>query len=67
MISELNVDEARELVAIVWIGRGDFAASDWLTALEQAHERAQGPTARYLLGMPMLADYIDAGMDTLGL
>ncbi len=62
LIDDLNIDEAAELVAIVWIGRGDYEATDWDTAVTEARARAHGPTARYLLGMNMLADYIEEGL-----
>lgn len=67
LIEDLNVDEAAELVAITWIGRGDFEAEDFSQAVEQARERAVGSTASYLLGMPLLADHMEAGLDALDL
>ncbi|MCC2113676.1 MAG: DUF3775 domain-containing protein [Hyphomicrobiales bacterium] len=66
LIADLNVDEAAALVAVVWIGRGDFDATDWSMAVEEARGRAVGPTSRYLIGMPMLADHIESGLDALG-
>ena len=67
LIEDLNVDEASELVAITWIGRGDFEADDFYQAAQEARERAVGSTATYLLGMPMLADHLEAGLDALEL
>ncbi|NRG17695.1 DUF3775 domain-containing protein [Rhizobiales bacterium] len=67
LIEDLNVDEAAELVAICWVGRGDYDSGDFEQAIEDARERAVGPTAKYLLGMPLLADYLEAGLDTLDL
>ncbi len=67
LIDDLNVDEAAELVAIAWIGRGDFEADDLAQAVEEARERAMGSTAKYLLGMLLLPDYLEAGLDSLNL
>jgi len=67
LIDDLNVDEAADLVAIVWIGRGDYNADDWDEARGEARSRAAGKTSAYLLGMPLLADHIEAGLDTLDL
>lgn len=67
LIDDLNVDEAAELVAIAWIGRGDFEAGEFATAIREAEARAAGPTSKYLIGMPMLADYLEAGLDALEL
>lgn len=67
LLEDLNVDEAAELVAITWIGRGDYEAADLETAIEEARARALGPTARYLARMSFLADYLEAGLDALDL
>lgn len=68
IIDELNVDEATELVAIAWIGRGDYEAGDWDEALAEARSRPEAQRrrlSRYLLGMPLLADHLEAGLDAL--
>ncbi|NBN77062.1 DUF3775 domain-containing protein [Microvirga tunisiensis] len=67
LLDDLNVDEASELVAIVWIGRGDYEAGDFLQAVEEARDRAFTATSGYLLRMPMLADHLENGLETLGL
>ncbi|MBA5777901.1 DUF3775 domain-containing protein [Stappia sp. F7233] len=67
LIEDLNVDESAELVAIAWIGRGDFDAGDFEQAVEEARDRAVRSTAKYLIGMPLLADYLEAGLDALDL
>lgn len=61
-ISGLNDDERANLVALVWIGRGDFAPEEWEDAVAQAIERREGSTARYLLGIPNVADLADEGL-----
>lgn len=67
LIEDLNVDESAELVAITWIGRGDFDGEDFEQAVAEARDRAVGSTAKYLLGIPLFADYLEAGLDTLDL
>ncbi len=66
LIDDLNVDEAAELVALAWIGRGDFDASEWAEAVAEARQRGNRRTAKYLLGMPMLGDYLEEGLEALG-
>ena len=61
-IEDMNVDEQCELVALAWIGRGDFTADEWTEALRLARERHNEHTADYLLGMPLLGDYLDEGL-----
>lgn len=52
-IRDLNVDEQ--------IGRGDGDLSDWRQL--QAHNQR---TASYLIGTPMLADYLEEAMEQFG-
>lgn len=65
-IAGLNDDERHDLVAITWIGRGDFEAEEWSEALSTARDREQGSTADYLLGIPNLGDLLDEGLASLG-
>lgn len=67
LIERLNTDEQAELVAVMWIGRGAFDASDWTEAARTAEVEATTPCADYLLGTPHFADHLEAGMEALGL
>jgi Protein of unknown function (DUF3775) len=63
----LNIDEREELLALVWLGRGDYDAQSWAEALQQARDSGNAHEARYLLGTPLLADYLEEGAAALGL
>jgi hypothetical protein len=63
-IRGLNDDEKSALVAIMWIGRETF--DDYDEAFETAKTEATAPTDRYLLGIPLLSDYLESGLETLG-
>lgn len=65
-IEELSEDEQIDLVALAWLGRDDFAAEEWPEVREQAVDAHNDRTANYLLGMPLLANYLEAGLATLG-
>ena len=65
-IERLNEDEAAELVALFWIGRGSFDADDWQEAVETAQAEATVPTADYLFGSPHFADHLEAGAEAMG-
>lgn len=65
-ISALNVDEQVELVAIAWLGRGTFEIDEFDEAVKIAREERVNSTADYLLGMPLLADFLADGLDKLG-
>ena len=67
-IQGLTEEEQIELVALTWVGRGDFGKQEWEEALEEAAaDRHNDRTAQYLLGIPMLADYLEEGLDAFGL
>ncbi len=65
-IRDLDVDESAALVALAWIGRGDFEADDWTSAVAAAGERHEGPTWKYLLGMPLLPDHLQDALSAFG-
>ncbi|MDS9466678.1 DUF3775 domain-containing protein [Paracoccus sp. MBLB3053] len=66
-IAGLNDDEKASLVAVMWIGRDTFTADDLAEAIETAKLEKRSPTESYLMGEPQLADYLEAGMDALGI
>lgn len=65
-IDALDEDHRHELVALLWVGRGDFSEAEWPEALDLAAERAVGPTSDYVLGHPQAADHVAAGLEELG-
>ena len=66
-IASLNEDEQASLVAVMWIGRDTFGPEDLAEAIETAKAERSSPTEDYLMGEPQLADYLEAGMDALGI
>jgi hypothetical protein len=66
LIGSLSEDEQIDLVALAWLGRDDYAASDWLTVREEAARAHNRRTAEYLLGMPQLGDFLEEGLSMLG-
>jgi hypothetical protein len=67
VIAGLNDDERAELIALVYVGRGDMEPEEWDAALRLARERdaAGGSTADYLLGIPNVGDLLDEGLDAI--
>jgi hypothetical protein len=61
----LNIDERDEVLALLWLGRGDFDAESWNEALLQARD-AQTAT-NDLIATPLLGDYLEEGVEALGL
>jgi hypothetical protein len=66
-IEGLNEDEKTSLVALAWIGRGAFEPEEWQDAVATARAEATTPTSSYLMGMPHLAENLEAGLDAMGI
>ncbi|RAI58728.1 DUF3775 domain-containing protein [Roseicella frigidaeris] len=67
-IDGLNEDEQAALIALAWVGRGDFGSEEWEEALRLAAERNEnGGAGDYLLGMDMVGDLLSEGVAAFGL
>ncbi|MEO0392922.1 MAG: DUF3775 domain-containing protein [Pseudomonadota bacterium] len=64
-IDQLSIEAQQELVALTWLGRGDYSAQEWTQALKDARERWNKRTAAYLTGMSLLPDYLEEGLSAL--
>lgn len=65
-IESLNEDEQIDLVTLTWMGRGDYVGDEWSAAREAARSARSDHTAAYLLGIPLLGDYLEEGLSQLG-
>lgn len=65
-IDGLNDDEVIDLIALAWLGRGDFTKDGWQEARALARQRHRRRSADYLVGMPALGDYLEEGLSALG-
>ena len=61
-IRGLNDEERIRLVALAWLGRGTFELDEWKEALSTARSEHSRRTAEYLLGLPLLGDYLEDGL-----
>ena len=69
VIAGLNDDERTDLIALVYIGRGDLEPEEWGAAVRLAREREEASsvsTADWLIGIPNLGDLLDEGLALLG-
>jgi hypothetical protein len=66
-IDALTEDEQIDLVALTWLGRGDGTTDDWDDLRAEAARAHNKRTSRYLLGMPLLPDYVEEALSLLGL
>jgi hypothetical protein len=61
-IRALNEDERAELIALAWLGRGTYDLEEWDEAISTARSEHGRRAAEYLIGLPLLGDYLEDGM-----
>ena len=66
-IDGLGVLERQEVLALMWLGRGDYDTESWPEALRQAGDTTNQNLTDYLVGTPLLGDYLEEGASALGL
>jgi len=62
LLDDLGDDQVQELLALAWVGRGTYDASEWDDALEEAADPNAEDPIEQLLDMPTLAAFLDAGL-----
>lgn len=62
----MSEDEQIDLVALSWLGRGDGTLADWDDLRAEAARAHNKRTAAYLLGMPLLSDYLEEALAQFG-
>lgn len=65
-IDELPDDQKIDLVALMWLGRNNASAAEWPALREEAAEAANARTTDYLLGSPLVGDFLEEGLSALG-
>jgi hypothetical protein len=63
-LTALNVDEQLDLMALTWLGRGDFES--FAQARQEAQDIRDKHFASYLMGTPKLGDYLEEALAQLG-
>jgi hypothetical protein len=66
-IGALTEDEQIDLVALTWLGRGDNTISEWHELRAEASRAHNTRTASYLLGIPLLPDFLEEGLSQFNL
>jgi hypothetical protein len=64
VINALDVDERLDLLALTWLGRGDF--SSFSEARCGAESLDEVNAASYLLGTPLVGDYFEENLSQPG-
>lgn len=62
IVADLEPSQQQEIVALLWLGREDGTFEEWDSLLETARDEWTPNTADYLIGHPMLADFLAEGL-----
>mgnify|MGYP000438520578 CR=1 FL=1 len=62
IVNEMSERQRSELIALMWVGRGDFSADEWEEAVDEAWGDFSIRAAAYVLAHPMLSDHLEEGM-----
>jgi hypothetical protein len=65
-IRNLSDDALVDLIALIWIGRGDFSLAEWDEARDAARDIGRERAPRYICGMPLVSDYLDQALSEFG-
>jgi len=68
-ISDLSEDEQIDLVALAWLGRDENTLADWpaiRAEAARAHPERRGSTANYLMGEPLVSDFLEEALSMFG-
>jgi len=56
-----------ELLALKWIGRGDYGPEEWEDVLQEAIDNWSPEVMDRLIATPLISEYLLEGLDALGI
>jgi hypothetical protein len=65
-IAELGEEEKADLIGLMRLGRGDGTMEDWQAMRDEGLREHHGRVAAYLMGKPLLSDYLEEGLSQFG-
>ncbi len=66
-VAELGEDEKADLIGLLRLGRGDGTMEDWSAMRAEGMREHSGRIAAYLIGQPLLSDYLEEGLSQFGI
>lgn len=67
IVGEMSERQRSELIALMWLGRGDYGVEEWEEAVDEALGDYSIRAAAYVLAHPMVSDHLEEGMIALDL
>jgi hypothetical protein len=65
-VAGLNVEEQVDLLALIWLGRGDYDIAEWDDAVVEAEARIAARDPDYMIGDAALPEYLGGGLEAFG-
>jgi hypothetical protein len=65
-ITGLNEEERTDLLALLWLGRGDYDLDSWAAATAEARRQVAAGDARWDLDEESTPEFIEAGLEQFG-
>ena len=65
-VAGLNVEEQTDLLALIWLGRGDYELDEWDDAVTEAEARIAARDPDYMIGDAALPEYLGDGLEAFG-
>ena len=62
LLDDLADDQLAETVALAWVGRGTYDASEWDDAFSEANDLNADERIDEMMDMPLLASHLEAGL-----
>lgn len=66
-VAEMDEDEKADLIGLLRLGRGDGTMDEWQAMRAEGMREHHGNVAAYLLGEPLLGDYLEEGLSQFGM
>ncbi|MDR3528754.1 MAG: DUF3775 domain-containing protein [Rhizomicrobium sp.] len=66
-IRDLNDDEMLDLLALIFVGRGDFTIQEWHAARQAAAEIERAKVPRFISDIPLVSDFLEEGLSQFDL
>ena len=61
-LDDLADDQLAEALALAWVGRGTYDASEWDEAFTEASDTDPESTIDEMMEMPLLSNYLESGL-----
>jgi hypothetical protein len=67
IVEDMSERQRAELVALMWLGRGDYSIDEWEQAVDDALGDFSIRAGEYVLAHPMISDHFEEGLIAHGL